>query len=425
MRTTRISLLPEGLFYLLILLLPFEELGSVGGLAITKLMGLMFFLCSMLDPRQFYGSFPKTYLAFIAYAGVGLIIDLFSLPLEIAWLNELIRPLLMCVLMVAAHNLSINGKSGRIVAAIWLSSLIYATVQLLEVRGVTRIESTVIDGLTADRVAVLGGDENFAACFISLGILAGAVGGFSSLSLRWRSRLLALAGSGVGFLALLKTGSRGGLAALSLGLIGILFTTAKWTQRVRYVAVLAVLLAAMMLGVMHNASFKARVLSSVENGETAGRTHIWSEAVRLFADSPLYGFGYRTYRYKLGERTGYEQRGTHNLFLSVLLGSGVIGFSFFLYFYGQSFRALWAHKTEGLNPVVFAWFLMALAGSLSINTEIAKWFWLILALAMGAGRNAVARKAPAPARRSTGFAGMGRGASPAPSLSLNLESKNV
>jgi O-antigen ligase len=136
---------------------------------------------------------------------------------------------------------------------------------------------------------------------------------------------------------------------------------------------------------MESPSFKARILSSVETGETAGRTDIWTESVRLFMDSPIYGFGYRMHQFKLGERTGHEQRGTHNLFLSVLLGSGLLGFSLFLYFYAHSFKAIWSHKAEGVNPIVFAWFLMALAGSLTINTEIAKWFWLVVALAISAG----------------------------------------
>jgi O-antigen ligase len=388
MNPANIAFLPEGLFYLLILMLPFEQLGSLRGVAITKMVGFGFFLLSMLAPRRFYASIPKTLLAFVAYTSIGLCIDLSSFPLEVELLNELVRPLLMCVLMLAAYNLSIHGKSGRIVAAIWLSSLVYAVAQLLELNGLTRIQSTVIDGLVADRVAVLGGDENFAACFISLSVLAGAIYGFGIVPSKCRFRLLALAGSGVGFCAILKTGSRGGLAALLVGLIAILFTTARRVQRLKCAAVLAILLGVITLGVLHNPAFKARVLSSVADGETAGRTVIWSEAVRLFGDSPICGFGSRMCLYKLGEKTGHDLRGTHNLFLAVLLSSGVIGLAFFLYFYGQSVRAIWSHRTEGTNPVVFAWFMMALAGSLSINTEIAKWFWLIVALALAAGKAA-------------------------------------
>ena len=388
MNSNKIALLPEYLLYLLILLLPFEELNTFGGLTITKLIGLAFFICSMVDPKRFYGSIPSAFIVFALYISIGMIIDIFSFPLEIASFNALVRPLLMCVLMITTYNLSINRKFGHLVMAICLSSLIYGIAQLFELGGAaTRIEGTVIDGVSADRIAVLGGDENFAACFISLSVLAGIVYGFNLRPSRWRYRLPALATSGIGFCALLKTGSRGGMLALFVGIAAIVLTVAKGTQRLQYALVVALLLGLLSVGAMQSPAFKARIISSVETGETAGRTDIWTESVRLFVDSPIYGFGYRMHQFKLGERTGHEQRGTHNLFLSVLLGSGLLGLSLFLYFYCQSFKAIWLHKAEGINAIVFVWFFMALAASLSINTEIAKWFWLLVALAFSAGKS--------------------------------------
>jgi hypothetical protein len=290
--------------------------------------------------------------------------------------------------MIATYNLSVNYKFDRIVTAVCLSSIIYAIVELFELGGeITRTDSTVVDGVNADRIAVLGGDENFAACFISLSVLAGIVYGFNLVPSRWRYRLPALTTSGIGFCALLKTGSRGGMLALFVGIAAIVLTVAKGTQRLQYALVVALLLGLLSVGAMQSPAFKARIISSVETGETAGRTDIWTESVRLFVDSPIYGFGYRMHQFKLGERTGHEQRGTHNLFLSVLLGSGLLGLSLFLYFYCQSFKAIWLHKAEGINAIVFVWFFMALAASLSINTEIAKWFWLLVALAFSAGKS--------------------------------------
>jgi hypothetical protein len=116
----------ELLFYLVIAILPFEEVISLGGTSMTKWVGLLFFFVSLANRRVFYGSVPRIFIAFFLYIGIGMSVDVLSFPLELDSLNELVRPVLMAILMIVAYNLSLNKKSGRIVTAIYLSSLVCA-----------------------------------------------------------------------------------------------------------------------------------------------------------------------------------------------------------------------------------------------------------------------------------------------------------
>ena len=55
------------LFYLIILILPFEEMTTVYGGSMTKWIGLVFFFFSMLNVKRFYGAFPKILIYYSLY----------------------------------------------------------------------------------------------------------------------------------------------------------------------------------------------------------------------------------------------------------------------------------------------------------------------------------------------------------------------
>ncbi len=384
------------MFYCVIFLLPFEELTSLGGMSITKWVGLLFFFVSLADRKALYGSIPRVFIAFFLFIGIGMSIDIFSFPLELDSLNELVRPLLMVILMIVTYNLSLNKKSGRIVTAIFLSSLACAIAELFELgTAYVRVNSEVVHGATLDRVAALGGDENFMACYIALCVLAGIIYGFNIIPTRWRYRILALAGAVIGFGAIIKTSSRGGMLACVVGISCIVLTRAELTKKIKYGVFVLLLLSAMGIMVMENPLFEARILSSVETMDSADRIMIWEQAVRLSIDSPVYGFGYKMYEFELGKALGHRLKASHNLFLSVLLSSGFIGLCFFLYFYFRSFKTIWLHKLEGVNVILFPWFMVALTAGLTLNIEITKWFWIIVAMSLGAGQHPQ-QPAPAP-----------------------------
>jgi O-antigen ligase len=379
MRTT----LSELLFYAVILSLPFEEWKSIGGMTISKCLGLLFFLFSPGDWRIFYGRTPALFIAFGLFIGIGLVVDLSYLSYGSSMLNFSMRPLLLCVLMVVSYNLAVHGRLKRVVMAVYLSSLLYAIVQSFLFHGArTRIDTELVDGELLERSAVLGADENFAACYLALCIPPGLIYGFNLIPTRWMYRVFALAGSAIGFYAMLKTSSRGGMLAVAVGVLCIVLTATHMAKKVKYAVFVAGIMGIMAMAVMNNPLLQHRISSSLQTRETAGRTEIWSRAARLYLESPFYGFGSFMHMRKLGEATGHSMCATHNLFLSVLLSTGILGFSLFMYFYWRSFQAVWRRRTEGECSIVFAWFMTALVAGLSINVETTKWFWIVVALSL-------------------------------------------
>jgi len=380
-------LIPELIFYAVILILPFEQMTTFAGFAITKWVGGCFFILALAFPKLFFGVFPKSFIFFFLYISIGMLIDIVSFPLTFQSINEFVRPALMGVLMLATYNLAINKRFGRIIFVIYLSSLIYVIFQVFELGGAyTRVDAEVVGKETFERIAVLSTDENFAACYFAISVLVGLIHGLNLVPTKLKYRVLALLGSAIGFYAILKTASRGGFIAITGAVMCIVFTAKILTVKVKYAFYVCFLLAAIIGTTMSTPLLRARMTAFFEKGETSGRTAIWEQTWQLAKESPIYGYGYRMHQFSLGARTGKVQRGTHNLFLSVLLGSGFLGLSLFLCFYYQTFQAAWRARTEGLGKVVFLWFMLCFLASMSLNSEIAKWFWIILALSLAAGK---------------------------------------
>lgn len=377
----------ELLFYLVVLLLPFEEISAFGGMTSSKYVAFLLFAVSLFQYKFYYGSVPSVFRVFSLYVIIGMSIDIISFPFSVESLNDISRPLLMFILMIIAYNLSINNKYHRVLIAVYLSSLIYAFAQAFGLGGdYSKIIDIVHSGAVDIRLLTFGVDANFSACFISLCIIAGIVYGFNFVPTRRLYRILALLTVAIGFFAMLKTASRGGLLALFVGIVSIILTATEWKKRIKYNFLIILLLGIMFQGVLANPLFNDRIRSYIETGDTGGRIDIMERAMALGMDSPIYGYGFRMALLKLGERTGNILRGTHNLFLSVLLGSGLLGLCSFLYFYCRSFITIWLHRADGVNIIIFAWFMMALVASLTLNIENTKWFWIILALALAAGK---------------------------------------
>jgi O-antigen ligase len=65
------------------------------------------------------------------------------------------------------------------------------------------------------------------------------------------------------------------------------------------------------------------------------RLQLWTDAVNLFQENPLTGTGFNTYAYM--KRVGnYED--THNIYLKVLVETGLVGLGFLLWFFAKTFR---------------------------------------------------------------------------------------
>jgi O-antigen ligase len=126
------------------------------------------------------------------------------------------------------------------------------------------------------------------------------------------------------------TVSRGTLAATG---IGLLFAS----RRILKQGFLPLLLLVILAWVITETGLAGNIFSLyIERGaEDTGRLEIWSEAVKMFFDSPLVGFGANTPVFLPGSSL---PKTTHNTFLFFAVGSGFIPLLFFVLFWIVSLR---------------------------------------------------------------------------------------
>ncbi len=409
----------EALFYCVLLTLPFEELYTIAGVSITKVAGLLFFVVSITEWRTFYGKVPRALLILLGFIGIGLAVDLATCArMDYSAINYFCRFILVWWLMLAAYNLACNSRFERVVTVMYITSLLFACFQGLSLgRSFVRVEEGAAEGEEGVRLSVLATDPNFAAAYIGLGVLFGLAHGLNLIKTRPGYRILFLVGAAIGFYAMLKAGSRGGFLALVSGMLSLVFTARQTRQRAVSLFAIASVILAMGVAVANHPYLAARFRSSAKTLNTSGRLEIWAQAARLSAASPLYGYGNYMQSAKLGETLGSKQRGTHNLFLSVLLGSGLVGVVFFLCFYVRAFKAIWSCKAQKMGGIVFSWFVLTFVAGWSLNMESLKWFWVVLALSLAA--ETVYRRSAARAHRERGvYQALGRHRVPAARFSV-------
>ncbi len=129
----------------------------------------------------------------------------------------------------------------------------------------------------------------------------------------------------------------------------------------------------------------ARWDETVREGKMGGRKNIFKQAWGMFLDKPLFGWWPPNHTHELGARLSDPGRSPHNLYLWVLIETGLLGaIPFFTGLWLCLRRAWWARASaQGIVPMVLIVFLfvVCLKGNY-INFKI---FWVILAYVAASG----------------------------------------
>jgi O-antigen ligase len=198
-------------------------------------------------------------------------------------------------------------------------------------------------------------------------------------------------------LAILKTGSRGGLIGFAIGILALGACAGKAT-RARRLLIAGAVIGALLLLVGYEFSqgteAAARLDAAWSRGDTAGREAIWKVCWAMFQEKPFFGYGVANNLLTLGTQVNFPFRDTHNFFLGVLTQVGLVGA---LPLIGAIFHALWlAWRYGGRTGNGLPFALMAALIFLIVPTTAyhLKTFWIIFASAAACGI------APAPTDRA-------------------------
>jgi O-antigen ligase len=203
--------------------------------------------------------------------------------------------------------------------------------------------------------------------------------------------LLALAPFGIATYNVLMTGSRAGIIALVVSLVGLFvyqtFSVSNKKQQIAKVVIISLLII-FATAFFLNQSFTGRADSN------SSRMDIYKYSVRLLKLDPITGIGLGSYKEKITALTANDinfKRNTlpyalhpHNVFLAVWLNIGLIGLILFALILVRFFTTVFK-KRNPIKGLLFAAMLAILLHGLFDTTyfknDLSAIFWIILALA--------------------------------------------
>lgn len=198
---------------------------------------------------------------------------------------------------------------------------------------------------------------------------------------------LSLPAMAVMFAAVIATGSRTPLVALTLAALWLSFIC--WNRRS---IVLLVCLIVSGLGV--SVLFSRMI---VERGDSF-RLEIWQMVLQRIAEHPWVGHGYNA-SLSLDPGVGYNLQEPHNFALGVLYYVGILGLLPWLFFQGWALLSSWRNRVQPLFIVASTWLIFGIGAGLTegggiISRPKEHWFllWIPLALIAALSINQRARR---------------------------------
>jgi O-antigen ligase len=195
---------------------------------------------------------------------------------------------------------------------------------------------------------------------------------------RWLYRLYLPAS----FMAVGLTASRSAFIAMLIGSVYVFWSAIRLSIMQRVVLWAAIVAGAWgVLQFIPKASWLrlATIGAELTSGSLGGRVGIWRDGLRIFLDNPLCGVGVGAFRSGLLLTQRTYEAAPHNLFLSILVGQGLIGLLLFFQVLFSAMRGL------GSMPVLTRrmWLVVLLTwatGVMTLGWEMRKPTWLILGL---------------------------------------------
>ncbi len=383
---------PSGilLFALLLMLvsLAFESvrIGSGEGesqsaVAVARITGYFLFLAALIDFRSAFRPIPRAFWYLCVFAAVGFVSS-FGL-LELDNLSEALTVPQNIILFLIVYNITRWQSGWRVLIFGLLAGIGISAMAQLTGFGVSRDDTVkywVQGAGLLHRSSALGEDPNFVASYRAIGLAAGIMVALESKARIWW-RLFGLGVGCVATISIVETTSRGGLLVAVAGVLCVIFVQRSWKLRV--LAFFLGVLALILLGVLIARSplFLDRVATAWLEGDTTNRVVIWGKSVGLFVRSPVWGYGQSTYPIVLGREMQEEARASHNIYISALLGCGILGFVPLVIVMWRIFTGCFRRRSLPDAAMALVLFGVAQAAGMSLNVELKKWFWILMAAA--------------------------------------------
>lgn len=378
-------------FYLFVFSIPFEmpDLGLPFELA--AFTGVLFLLAALAQTRVSFFRPPSAlwwlFSYLIAYVFVSLLFGVERKSDAAKALFLLLQAMLICwcAYSLLRHEQLAIGALLTFVAACSLLALIQ----------ITGVAGTPVEvASTAERLSSFGQNPNKLGRTLGMGVIALIGLAFGMEKSLLRARFLAWPLLCMMMVAIVDTGSRGGLLAVAAGMLGFVFRSGSPWLRLQNTAIVLVTLGGFFIISYFSEGMRSRLEATFETGSLAKREIIFPEAWGMFVESPLFGWGPVNNMELLGTRVGepdHPRRDTHNLFLELLTATGLVGAIPFLVGLSLCIHAAWTARGGPQGALPLALVSAALVANIGANLLYVKLFWLILAYSLAASCHAAVR----------------------------------
>ena len=353
-----------------------DPLQTGGWFSLSKFFGILYFLSIIPNISNYIYTSKKVYLIlaplFIFYF-ILLILNIFNVnSYSSDFLSISILLNIFIFILILNHERIIPGVIEKAFVYFLLGALVSTIAYFLKI-GV----EVTIDG----RVSLFGDDENALGFRMVVAFII-----LTYLLINNKENLLKF--SLLFFLyfpiitLLLNTGSRLSVINLVLcTLFFVIFFKAKYIFNKALIWILFLFSSGYLIDLILTSEVVGkRLISSLEEGNLAGRDEIWKSILPLIENNIIFGVGQTGYI----EFTNFNfgmYKSPHNVILEVLAYTGLMGLFFYLIFlfaaFFQSFQFF--IKTRNIVPLVF---LLPILGLLvSGQILVVKLGWFILAYA--------------------------------------------
>jgi len=166
-------------------------------------------------------------------------------------------------------------------------------------------------------------------------------------------QITAVLGFFTGLYVMYASGTRSPFVALVLGVLFLLWVKNKQKflfgfLTLLFIGVVALVILNPQFSGENESSFFARITKSITTGDSSGRGGLYQQGIQIFSEHPL-----------LGGRILYEDgMYPHNIFLEVLMATGIIGFVLYFLFFKKCIQYIYNVKSVSEKYPEIIWILV-------------------------------------------------------------------